>query len=83
MKVIDKFFEISNKWRLKYNKLCVQYEELASKRIDKLEKENDSLERIIEYRDAIDNLKAELMRYKRKYGRLKGGSIDDKNKNRK
>ena len=82
MRIIDRFFEISNKWRMKYNKLCIQYEELASKKIDKLEEENDYLQRIIDYRDTIDTLKEELMKYKRKYGRLEGGDKHDKNKNK-
>lgn len=76
-KIIDEF-----KWRRKYNKLCVQYETLANEKINKLEKENDYLKRIIDYRDEIDELKEEIMQYRRKYGRLKGGDKDDKNKNK-
>ena len=84
MKVLNKFFEISNKWRLKYNRLCVQYEELASDKINKLEEENEYLKKLVDYKDTIDSLKEELMQYKRKYGRLnKGGGKSDKNKNKK
>jgi len=84
MKVLNKFFEISNKWRLKYNRLCVQYEELASDKINKLEEENEYLKKLVDYKDTIDSLKEELMKYKRKYGRLnKGGGKSDKNKNKK
>ena len=83
MKIIDSFFEISNKWRMKYNKLCIQYEELAEEKINKLEKENNYLKRLVEYRDTIDLLKEEIMKYRRKYGRLKGGDKVDKNSSRK
>ena len=76
-KLIDEF-----KWRRKYNKLCVQYETLANEKINKLEKDNDYLQRIIDYRDEIDELKEEVMQYRRKYGRLKGGDKNDKNKNK-
>ena len=76
-KIIDEF-----KWRRKYNKLCVQYETLANEKINKLEKENDYLKRIIDYRDEIDELKEEIMQYRRKYGRLKGGDKKKKKKNK-
>lgn len=76
-KIIDEF-----KWRKKYNKLCVQYETLANEKINKLEKENDYLKRIIDYKDEIDELKEEIMQYRRKYGRLKGGDKNDKNKDK-
>ena len=82
MKILNSFFEISNKWRLKYNKICVQYEELANDKINKLEKENDCLNRVIDYRDTIDSLKQELAKYKRKYGRINEGVKNDKNKNK-
>ena len=82
MIVIDKFLEINNKWKRKYNKLCVQYEALANEKINKLEKENDYLKRIIDYRDEIDELKEEIMQYRRKYGRIKGGDKNDKNKDK-
>lgn len=80
--MLRKILEINNKWRKKYNKLCVQYETLASEKINKLEKENDYLKRIIAYIDEIDKLKEENMQYRRKYGRLKGGEKNDKNKNK-
>lgn len=84
MKLINSFYEISNKWRLKYNRLCVRYEELASNKINKLEEENEYLKKLVDYKDTIDSLKEELMKYKRKYGRLnKGGGKSDKNKNKK
>lgn len=80
--MINKIIEINNKWRKRYNKLCVQYETLADEKINKLEKDNDYLQRIIDYRDEIDELKEELKKYKRKYGRLNGGDKNVKNKNK-
>ena len=80
--MLRKILEINNKWRKKYNKLCVKYETLASEKINRLEKENDYLKRIIAYRDETDKLKEENMQYRRKYGRLKGGEKNDKNKNK-
>lgn len=80
--MLNRILEINNKWKRKYNKLCIQYETLANEKINKLEKENDYLKRIIDYRDEIDELKEEVMQYRRKYGRLKGGDKDDKNKNK-
>lgn len=84
MKIVDRFLEINNnnKWKRKYNRLCIQYEVLANETIQKLEKENNYLKRIIDYRDDIDKLKEEIMQYRRKYGRLKGGDKDDKDKNK-
>lgn len=76
-RIIDEF-----KWRKKYNKLCVRYETLASEKIDKLEKDINYLQRIIDYKDEIDRLKEENMQYRRKYGRLKGGDKNDKNKDK-
>lgn len=76
-KIIDEF-----KWRRKYNKLCVQYETLANEKINKLEKENNYLTRLVEYKDEIEKLKEEVMQYRRKYGRLKGGEKNDKNKDK-
>lgn len=80
--MINKILEINNKWKRKYNKLCLQYETLANEKISKLEKENDYLKRIIDYRDEIEKLKNENKMYKRKYGRLGGGDKNDKNKNK-
>lgn len=82
MKIIDKILEINNKWRRKYNKLCTQYETLANEKINKLEKDNEYLKRIINYKDEIDRLKKKVMKYRRKYGRLKGGDNSAKNKNK-
>lgn len=76
-KIIDEL-----KWKRKFNKLCVRYEELANEKINKLEKENDYLKRIIDYRDEIDELKEKIMQYRRKYGNLKGGDKSDKNKSK-
>lgn len=82
MKITDKILEINNKWRRKYNKLYTQYEPLANEKINKLEKDNEYLKRIIDYKDEIDRLKEEVLQYRRKYGRLKGGDKNDKNKNK-
>lgn len=70
------------KWKIKYNRLCVLYEELANKKICELENYNNILLKNIEYRDLIDDLKDEVKIYRRKYGRLEGGDKIDKNKNK-
>ena len=80
MIIINKLLEINNKWKRKYNKLYIQYCSLAEDKINKLENENKILLKNIQYRDEIDKLKEELKRYKRKYGRLKDGDKNDKNK---
>lgn len=82
MKITDKILEINNKWKRKYNKLHTQYEPLANEKINKLEKDNEYLKRIIAYKDKIDRLKYEVLKYRRKYGRLKGGDKNAKNKNK-
>lgn len=82
MILIDKFLEINNKWKRKYNRLCVQYETLATKEIDKLERANDILLTNIEYRDLIEKQKEELKTYRRKFGRLEGGDKSVKYKNK-
>ena len=85
MKITNKFLETNNKWKKKYNRLCIQYETLANKEIDKLERANDILLTNIEYRDLIEKQKEELKTYRRKFGRLEGGdkSVKDKDKGQK
>ena len=80
--MINKILEINNKWKRKYNKLCLQYETLANESIQKLEIQNEILFKNIQYRDEIEKLKNENRLYKRKYGRLGGGDKNDKNKNK-
>lgn len=81
MKILNKFVDTC-KWRRKYNSLCTRYEALADERIQKLEKENEILNKNVEYRNEIDKLKEELTQYKRKFGRLEGGDKNDKNKSK-
>ena len=70
------------KWRLKYNRLLVDYEVAATSTIKKLENEVTILTRNMEYRNKIEELNEELMRYRRKYGRLEGGGKRVKNKDK-
>ena len=67
----------NNKWKKKYNKLCLQYETVADKKINELEKVRDALLDNIRYRDEIECLKKELSRYKRKFGRLESEDKDE------
>lgn len=84
MNIINKFLEINNNWKKKYNALCIFYTDLANERIKKLEEENEILLKNIRYRDLIDQQKDEITRYRRKYGKLKrkrkGGDKNAKNK---
>lgn len=82
MKILNRILEINNKWKRKYNKLCIKYEELASREIDKLEKVNDILLKNIQYRDLIEQQKEEIKAYRKKFGRLEGGDKNDKDKNK-
>jgi len=75
------------KWKLKYNRLLIDYESLSSNTVKKLEKELALLTKNMEYRNRIDELEkkkhelsVELMRYKKKYGKLEGGENNDENK---
>ncbi len=77
-----KILEINNKWKRKYNRLCVLYEPLANEKIQKLETENDILRKNIQYRDELDVLKEEIKRYRKKFGKLEGGDKNDKSKNK-
>lgn len=70
------------KWKIKYNRLCTEYETLANKKIYELEDYNKILLKNIEYRDLIDDLKEEVKTYRRKYGRLEGGDKNDKDKSK-
>lgn len=80
--MIKSILEINNKWKKKYNKLCVEYATLADERIQKLETENEILLRNVQYRDEIERLKGELKQYKRKFGKIEGGDKSDKDKNK-
>ena len=70
------------KWKMKYNKLCVEYEELANKKINELEKYNEILLQNIEYRKQIDIYKKEIIEYRIKLDKPKGGGKNDKNKSK-
>lgn len=70
------------KWKIKYNRLCNQYETLANTKINELESQNKILLKNMEYRDEIDRLNEQLREYKRLYGRLKGGDKNDKDKSK-
>lgn len=80
--MLSRVLELNNKWKKKYNKLCLQYETIADKKINELEKVRDALLDNIRYRDEIDCLKKELSRYKRKFGKLEGGDENDKDKDK-
>ena len=80
--MLEKILEINNKWKKKYNRLCIQYEELANKNINELQQINDILLENKKYRDELEELKKEIMRYRRKYGRLVGGDKNDQTKNK-
>lgn len=80
--MINKIIEINNKWRKRYNTICVKYAALADKQISKLEEDRNILMENIKYRNNILELKEELSKYKRKYGRLNGGDKNVKNKNK-
>ena len=71
MKILNRILEINNKWKRKYNKLCIKYEELASREIDKLEKVNDILLKNIQYRDLIEQQKEEIKTYRKSLVDLK------------
>lgn len=81
--MINKIIEINNKWRKRYNTICVKYAALADRQISKLEEDRNILMENINYRNDILELKEELSKYKRKYGRLNGGDKNVKNKNKK
>ena len=81
MEIFNKFVDTC-KWKRKYNKLCVQYEELANKKITELEEYNQILLENRHYRDLIEKQKEEIKTYRRKFGRLEGGDKNDKNKNK-
>lgn len=80
--MINKIIEINNKWRKKYNTIYVKYAALADKQISELEEDRNILMENIKYRNNILELKEELKKYKRKYGRLNGGDKNVKNKNK-
>lgn len=80
--MIEKILEINNKWKKKYNRLCIQYEGLANKKINELEKANEILLQNIQYKQEIEDLQKEIMRYRRKYGRFVGGDKNDQIKNK-
>lgn len=80
--MINKIIEINNKWRKKYNAICVKYAALADKQISELEEDRNILMENIKYRNDLLELKEELNKYKRKYGRLNGGDKNVKNKNK-
>ncbi|MEE3417781.1 MAG: hypothetical protein VZQ62_00410 [Methanosphaera sp.] len=69
-------------WKRKYNTMCVKFEEIADKKINYLEQDRNILLKNIQYREEIDKLKKELTLYKRKYGRLKVGDKNGKNKSK-
>ena len=71
--MIKRVFETNNELRKKYNKLLVEYETLANNKINELEKDREILLQNIKYRDEIACLKEEIKKYKRKFGKLKGG----------
>lgn len=71
--MIKRVFETNNELRKKYNKLLVEYETLANNKINELEKDREILLQNIKYRDEIVCLKEEIKKYKRKFGKLKGG----------
>ena len=74
--------EISNKWKRKFNRLCIQYEELSNKKINELEEYNKILLENRHFREVIEEQKEEIKTYRRKFGRLEGGDKNDKDKNR-
>ena len=80
--MISKILGIFSIYRLKYNRLCILYTELANRKINDLEEVNTILLQNIKYRELIDKQKAEIMKYRRKYGRIKGGDKSDKNKSK-
>ena len=80
--MISKIINIRNKWRNKYNSLCVKYADLSDKRITELEKDREILLENIQLKKDIDKLKETVNKYKRRFGKLKGGEVNDKNKNR-
>lgn len=80
MKIIDRILENHNKWKKRYNKISLEYETLASARIKSLEYENEILLMNIKYRDEIEKLKAQLKKYKAKYGNIESEDKNDKDK---
>lgn len=80
--MISKIIKNKEKWRKKYNSLCIKYAELASKRITELEKDSEILLQNIELKYDLDSLKRKIMRYEKKYGKLEGGDeyVESKDK---
>jgi hypothetical protein len=70
------------KYKIKYNRLLIEYQALANKKINELEEDKKMLLQNISYKDQIEEFKEELSEYRRKFGRLKGGGKGAKNKSR-
>ena len=80
--MIKKIINIRNKWRTKYNSLCIKYVALADKRIAELEEDREILLQNIRYREDLDKYKDAVSKYKKKFGKLEGGGKNDKSKNK-
>lgn len=68
------------KYKRKYTTMCVKFAEIANKNIKQLEEDRDILLQNIKYKDALSELKDELAKYRKKYGKLEGGDENGKNK---
>lgn len=66
------------KYKIKYNHLLIEYQALADRKISELEEDKKILLQNISYKEQIEELKEELLKYRRKFGRLKGGGKNAK-----
>lgn len=80
--MISKIIKNKDKWRKKYNSLCIKYASLAGERITELEKDREILLQNIELKCDVDRLKRIVKRYKKKYGKLEGGDEDVESKDK-